>query len=181
MTHRVRLQADWTQIGPAKAGHYSAAKAGHYIAVVVAIVAASTMTMAEQVGGKLVSGGNPTPGIEQPAPPNLSDRMTVSGCLRAVTKGANAPSDPNEPSDARFMLANAERVNRLPPGTGGSPLAAGATARTYRLAGIDSQFSPFVGAKVEISGEIKAPSSEARSDAPTLIVAFVQKIDSVCK
>ena len=177
MTRNVRLQADRTPIGPAKAGHYSAVVVS---AVVVAFVAASTMT-AEQVGGKLVSGGNPTPGIEQPAPPNLSDRITVSGCLRAATKGTNAPSDPNEPSDARFMLANAERVNRLPPGTGGSPLAGGATARAYRLSGIDSQFSPFVGAKVEISGEIKPQSSDAKSEAPTLIVEFVQKIDSVCK
>ena len=172
MARGLRLQADRTPIGPAKAGHC--------IAVVVAIVAASTMAMAEQVGGKLVSGGDPTPGVEQPAPPNLSDRITVSGCLRAST-GTNAPSDPNEPSDARFMLANAERVNRLPPGTGGSQLASRAAARAYRLGGIDSQFSPFVGAKVEISGEVKAPTSGVPSDAPTLIAEFVQKIDSVCK
>ena len=154
-----------------------------YLGIVAAVIVASTMTGGAQIGGKLVSGGNPTPGTEQPAPPNLSDRIALSGCLRAVSKSSNTASDPNEPSDARFELANAERLDRLPPATGGSPLAAAATSRTYRLAGIDSQFSPFVGAKVEISGEIKPPpANEARNDgSPTLIVEFVQKIDPVCK
>ena len=36
------------------------------------------------------------------------------------------------------------------------------SSKTYRLEGIDSQFSPFVGAKVEISGEIKAPRARTR-------------------
>jgi len=152
-------------------------------AAIAVMIAMTTMNGAAQVGGKLVSGGNPTPGTEQPAPPNLGDRITLSGCLREASKSSKTPADPNEPSDARFLLANAERVNRVPPGTGGSPLAAAATSRTYRLAGIDSQFSPFVGAKVEISGEIKPPSSDgARSNtSPILIVEFVQKIDSICK
>ena len=174
----VHLQADRIRSGPTKAGHDGLRAA----IAVAAICAASALTVAAQVGGKLVSGGNPTPGIEQPAPPNLSDRITLSGCLRAAPKRTSTPSDPNEPSDARFVLANAERVNRVPPGTGGSPLAAGVMARAYRLAGIESQFSPFAGAKVEISGEVKSPPSDARTDeSPTLIVEFVHKIDSECK
>ena len=157
-------------------------RAAVIVSMTIVVIVAMTTNGAAQVGGKPVSGGNPTPGTEQPASPNLSDRITLSGCLRAASKSANA-SDPNEPSDARFMLANAERVNRVPAGTGGSPLAAGATSRTYRLAGIDSHFSPFVGAKVEISGEIKPPSSvSGRTDtSPVLLVEFVQRLESVCK
>jgi hypothetical protein len=152
-------------------------------AAIAVLIAMTTMNSAAQVGGKLVSGGNPTPGTEQPTPPNLSDRITLSGCLREASKSSKTPADPNEPNDARFLLANAERVNRLPPGTGGSPLAAAATSRTYRLAGIDSQFSPFVGAKVELSGEIKPPppDSARNNTLPILIVEFVQRIDSVCQ
>ena len=152
-------------------------------AAIAVLIATTTMNGAAQVGGKLVSGGNPTPGTEQPAPPTLSDRITLSGCLREASKSSKTPTDPNEPNDARFLLANAERVNRLPPGTGGSPLAAAATSRTYRLAGIDSQFSPFVGAKVELSGEIKPPPPDGarKSTSPILIVEFVRRIDSVCQ
>ena len=152
-------------------------------AAIAVMIAMTTMNGAAQVGGKLVSGGNPTPGTEQPAPPNLSDRITLSGCLREASRSWKTPADPNEPNDARFLLANAERVNRLPPGTGGSPLAAAATSRTYRLAGIDSQFSPFVGAKVELSGEIKPPppDSARNNTSPILIVEFVQRINSVCR
>jgi hypothetical protein len=156
---------------------------GRWCALVFgAIATASTMTIEAQIGGKPVSGGNPTPGTEQPSPPNASDRITLSGCLRAASKSTKPTPDPNEPSDSRFTLVNAERVDRLPLGTGGSPLAAASKARVYRLAGIDSQFSPFVGTRVEISGEIKSPSSGARADeSPTLLVEFVRKTDSACR
>src|SRR5215468_4036347 len=94
------------------------------IAVVAALIVGSTFGAAAQVGGKLVIGGNPTPGTEQPAPPNLSDRITLSGCLRAAPKGTGAipTPDPNVPSDARFVLSSASRVDRVPPGTGSSEL-----------------------------------------------------------
>jgi hypothetical protein len=161
------------------------------IAIVAAFVAVSTLTGAAQIGGKLVIGGNPTPGTEQPEPPNLADRITLTGCLQtASVRGggsldpptdAKPPVDGNTPTDARFMLANAERIDRVPADTGGSPATTSGPSRSYRLMGIESQFSPFVGTKVEISGEIKpAPSSDDKA-APTLIVEFVQKLALSCK
>ena len=150
----------------------------------IAFVAASSLVVGAQIGGKPISGGNPTPGTPQPDPPNLSDRITVGGCLQAAPKSAanSEPPDANTPSDARFVLSSAQRIDRLPPDTGGSALAANTKSSTYRLEGIDSQFSPFVNTNVEVSGEIKprAPGDDTRS-APTLLVEFVQKIASTCK
>jgi hypothetical protein len=77
------------------------------------------------------------------------------------------------------VLANSERVDRVSAGTGGAPATTSAASRSYRLLGIESQFSPFVGSKVEISGEIK-PSADKASPS-TLIVEFVQKIAATCK
>lgn len=157
------------------------------LAAVAAFLAASTLTGAAQVGGKLIVGGNPTPGTEQPEPPNLADRVTLSGCLQvAVRRGGSldpptAPIDANTPDDARFVLANAERIDRVPAGTGGSPATSSGSSRTYRVMGIESQFSPFVGTKVEISGEIKPAASSGANAAPTLIVEFIQKLASTCK
>jgi hypothetical protein len=129
-----------------------------------------------------VIGGNPTPGTAQPDPPNLSDRITLSGCLQRA-KGANAATaDANTPSDGRFMLSGAARVDKVPAGTGGSELAKKAAGGTYRLEGIDSIFSPFVGAKVEISGEVKAGAANQAGGAttPTLTAEFVRKIATRC-
>jgi hypothetical protein len=165
------------------------------LGAIAAIIAVSTPTGIAQVGGKLVVGGNPTPGTEQPEPPNLTDRITLSGCLDrtgASSTSAKAPADTSDapigapadahtPSDARFVLANAERIDRVPAGTGGSPATANAPSRSYRLMGIESQFSPFVGTKVEISGEIKPATSSDAKSPPTLIVEFVQKLASTCK
>ena len=147
----------------------------------VICLAASTLTIVAQGGGKPVSGGNPTPGTEQPAPPDLSDRITVTGCLQPAPKSAanSDTADPNTPSNARFVLSSAKRVDRLPAGTGGSALAANANSASYRLEGIDSQFSPFVNARVEVSGEVK-PSSD-KTSAPTLLVEFVQKTGTTCR
>ena len=151
----------------------------------IAFVAASSLGVWAQIGGKPINGGNPTPGTPQPDPPNLSDRISVSGCLQPAPKDApsSEPADANTPSDARFVLSRAQRVDRLPPGTGGSELAANTSSSTYRLEGLDSQFSPFVNAKVEVSGEVKPPSSSdaATSKAPTLLVEFIQKTASSCQ
>jgi hypothetical protein len=148
------------------------------VVVVAALLAASTLTGAAQIGGKLVIGGNPTPGTQQPEPPNLADRITLSGCVtRSAVSEDPATADPNTPSDTRFVLANSERVDRVPAGTGGSPATTSAASRSYRLMGIESQFSPFVGTKVEISGEIKPGVGQA---PPTLLVEFVQKIAPTC-
>jgi hypothetical protein len=156
-----------------------------WIGGVIAFAVSSMLVASAQVGGKPFSGGNPTPGTAQPDPPNLSDRITVSGCLQSAPKSSanSEPPDANTPSDARFVLASAQRVDRLPPDTGGSALAANTKSSTYRLEGIDSQFSPFVNTKVEISGEVKPNSSSeaATTKAPTLLVEFIQKTASTCQ
>ena len=124
-------------------------------------------------------GGNPTPGTAQPDPPNVSDRITLSGCLQRAPKGGNATAaDANAPSDARFVLSGAALIDKVPAGTGGSELAKKAGGGTYRLEGIDSIFSPFVGTKVEISGEVKPLSGGGAP--PTLLVEFVQKLEPRC-
>ena len=148
-----------------------------WLAGVATIVVCAALASA-QGGGKPAT-GNPTPGTAQPNPPNLADRVTLTGCLRPVTRSAeaSAAADSNTPSDSRFELADAKRVDRVPPGTGGSTAAASASAKTYRLEGIDSQFLPFVGTKVEISGEIKA---SANATPPTVLVEFVQKLAATC-
>jgi hypothetical protein len=145
---------------------------------IVALVIAASAVVAAQVGGKPVTGGSPTPGTAQPEPPNLSDRITLSGCLQAAPKAAIDARDANTPSDERFVLSDAQRVDRVPPGAGGSALAKSVSSRTFRLEGIDSQFSPFVNTKVEISGEVKAPTSAGI--APAMLVEFVQKLSPRC-
>ena len=144
-------------------------------------LAASTPIISGQGGGKPVSGGNPTPGTPQPEPPDLSDRITVTGCLQPAPKSTaeSETPDPNTPSNARFVLSSAKRVDRLPPGTGGSPRANSTNSASYRLEGIDSQFSPFVNTSVEVSGEVK--SSADKGTPPTLLVEFIQKTGPTCR
>jgi hypothetical protein len=132
--------------------------------------------------------GNPTPGTPQPDPPNLADRITVSGCVQASRQSrdasAAAPVDPNGPTSSRYVLVQAKRENRLPPGTGTSDAAAKANSASYRLYAIDSQLSAFVGTRVEISGEVDAPAAEVGSgtpvDGPILRVEFIQKLAATC-
>jgi hypothetical protein len=130
---------------------------------------------------------SPTPGTTQPDPPNLADRVTLTGCVQTAKRSQNnqtAPIDPNTPSGSRYVLTNAERQNIVPSGTGGSPLTTKTTSRTYRLEAIDTLLSPFVGTKVEISGEIKLPPQagpgEAGANDPILLVEFVQKMAATC-
>jgi len=118
--------------------------------------------------------GNPTPGTPQPEPPNLADRMTLTGCVERGMEREPASA----PSDTRFLLTQAQRKSVVPPDTGTSSGAARPAATKYRLRGIDSQLSPFVGAQVEISGELV--STDSKSDAEILLVEFVQKISSKC-
>ncbi len=71
----------------------------------------------------------------------------------------------------------------MPPGTGprvDSSPAIGVSSKTYRLHGIDSIFSPFIGAKVEITGEIKPPSAAEKTAPPTLVVEFLLRIAANC-
>jgi hypothetical protein len=153
----------------------------------LAMVSGLTISVSAQGGGKPAT-GNPTPGTPQPEPPILADRITLTGCVQAApASGATSrtsPADANTPSDSRFVLTNAERLDVTPPGTGGSPLAVNTSSRIYRLEAIDSQLSAFVGTKVEISGEIKrSPSSlpdGSGNNTPTLLVEFVQRINATC-
>jgi hypothetical protein len=129
-----------------------------------------------------VNGGNPTPGTEQPAPPNLADRVTLTGCLQLASKGAASSVDGNTVVDSRFELIDAERQSNVPADTGGSPLASAAPGARYRLAAIESQLSPFVGMKVEVSGEIvPRTAGSSLAAAPTLQVEFVQKLGASCR
>jgi len=171
------------------------------VSIVVLVVAAwACLTMRDATPGfhyRLLAAqqargsktGNPTPGTPQPDPPNVADRITVTGCVersRTQTGGRSAAAaDPNDPSDARFVLVKAKRVHVVPPDTGTSAAAAGAASETYRLRAIDSQLSPFVGTRVEISGEILAsragPATSENASVPVLAVEFVQKQSPSCQ
>jgi hypothetical protein len=121
--------------------------------------------------------GNPTPGTPQPDPPNLADRITVSGCLQLAAGAGPAPaSAATTPASNRFVLKDAKKDGRVPPATGTSAAAAAAAAATYRLEALESQLSPFVDARVELSGEVKASTDTP----PVLLVEFVRKIAAKC-
>jgi len=149
------------------------------VLAVLGILPGAAGGAAAQIGGKPIAGGNPTPGTPQPEPPSLADRITLTGCVE-VAKAASV-ADGNTVTDSKFQLTGAERVDRLPPDTGGSSLASSAASRTYRLAVIESQLSPFVGTRVEISGEVlPRPSAAPPAMPPTVRVEFVQKIAKSC-
>jgi hypothetical protein len=134
--------------------------------------------LAAQGTGRLT--GNPTPGTAQPAPPKLADRITVTGCLRWASpsgRGSVPAQELNAPSASAFVLTNAAREARVPPGTGTSDAAKKSASQTYRLSALNSALVPFVGGRVEISGEIDdSPSRDGASEAPVLKVGFVQRI-----
>jgi hypothetical protein len=122
--------------------------------------------------------GNPTPGTPQPDPPNVADRIAVSGCLQLAPGAGAAPaSAATAPASNRFVLKDVRKDARVPPNTGTSPAAAAASAATYRLEALESQLSPFVDTRIEVSGEVKG-SPEA---APVLLVEFVRKLAARCQ
>jgi len=144
----------------------------------VAIVFGAIVCVAAPAAGQLPPGtehGNPTPGVEQPAPPVVADRITVTGCVSRV--GA-AASDPNSYSEARFTITNAKKEDKGPVGAGRSASATAPAATQYRLAAIDTLLAPFVGKRVELSGEIINPTT---GTGPTLRVEFVQKLAATCQ
>lgn len=120
------------------------------------------------------STGNPTPGTPQPEPPVLADRVAVTGCVIRVSEAGGGPS---AFGDTRFVLTNVKKEGRVPAGTGTSAIAKSPLAARYRLAAIDSFIIPFVGARVQLSGEIVQPS-EGKGD--TLLVAFIQRTTGKC-
>ena len=116
------------------------------------------LLLAAQIGGKPVSGGNPTPGTPQPDAPNVADRITVTGCVQ-LAKDAPKPADSNTVMDSRYVLTSADAQAKV----------------QYKLAAIESQLSPFAGAKVEISGEPKTAGGNV------LQVEFVQRLAIKCR
>ena len=120
---------------------------------------AIAILLAAQIGGTPITGGNPTPGTPQPDPPNVADRITVTGCVQLVKDAPKAPEDGNTVTDSRYVLTSASAPSKV----------------QYKLAGIESQLSPFAGAKVELSGEPKTPGSNV------LQVEFVQKLAARCR
>jgi hypothetical protein len=104
--------------------------------------------------------GNPTPGTPQPDPPNVADRITVSGCLQlAPGAGAAPPSAATTPASNRYILKDTRKD------------------ATYRLEALESQLSPFAGARVELSGEVTTPAQTP----PVLLVEFVRRTAAKCQ
>src|SRR5262249_56836575 len=88
-------------------------------AAVVALVSTLTLRPSAQLPQQFT--GNPTPGTPQPAPPNPADRITLTGCVEAVSPGgSDAPTtaDPNTPNDSKFILTDAKREDRVSPDPG---------------------------------------------------------------
>jgi hypothetical protein len=162
----------------ARAAFARRASAPRVASLAGAAIVALTVIASAQIGGKPAT-GNPTPGTAQPDPPKPADRVTYVGCLQRAT-GATTTGDPNTPTNSRFELTRAEPVKRVPPGTAPADGPARGSSKTYRLEGIDSIFSPFVGARVEITGEVKPPSAAEKAAAPTLVVEFLQRIAAQC-
>ena len=156
--------------------------------IVIVLCAGLTTGRAAQFPGPPPLTGNPTPGTPQPDPPNLADRITLTGCVQSANENSGrgaAAVDPNEPSDSTYVLTNAQRENRVPPGTGTSGAAAASASRTYRLAAINSSITAFVGTKVEVSGEVEPSTTNAagavNASAPILHVGFIQKLAPSCQ
>jgi hypothetical protein len=142
------------------------------------VSAVTTLVLSAQGTGPIT--GNPTPGTPQPDPPNLADRITLTGCVRwAAPDGrASVPAQElNTPSSSTFVLTNATRVMRVPPGTGTSESAKKSASQTYRLSALNSALVPFAGARVEVSGEIDdRPRPDGAAQTPVLNVGFVQRL-----
>jgi hypothetical protein len=141
--------------------------------------ALTTRGLSSQGTGRLT--GNPTPGTQQPDPPNLANRITLTGCVRWAApdgRGSVPVQELNTASTSTFVLTNAARVVRVPPGTGTSDSAKKPAAQTYRLSALNSALVPFAGARVEISGEIDdRPARDGAALPPILNVGFVQRLE----
>ena len=121
--------------------------------------------------------GNPTPGTPQPDPPIVADRIAVTGCLQLAPGAGPAPaSAATVPASDRFVLNGVKKDGKLPPDTGTSAAAAASAATSYRLEALESQLSPFLDTRVELSGGVKPPAN----GSPVLLVEFVRKIAPKC-
>jgi len=126
--------------------------------VILAVSVLTTLGLSAQGTGRFT--GNPTPGTPQPD-----------------GRGSVTAQELDTLSTSTFVLTNAARVMRVPPGTGTSDSAKKSASQTYRLSALNSALVPFVGARVEISGEIDdRPASGGPAQAPILNVGFVQRL-----
>lgn len=148
----------------------------HGCLILVSVLA--TGGVSAQGTGRLT--GNPTPGTPQPDPPNLAERITLTGCVRSSAPDGRASvtaQELNTFTSSTFVLTNAARVMRVPPGTGTSDSAKKSASPTYRLSALNSALVPFAGAQVEISGEVDdRPSPDGTVRTPILKVGFVQRM-----
>lgn len=146
--------------------------------LILAVSVLTTAGVSAQGTGRLT--GNPTPGTPQPDPPNLAERITLTGCLRSAApdgRASVAAQELNTLTSSTFVLTHAVRVMRVPPGTGTSDSAKKSASSTYRLSALNSALVPFAGAQVEISGEVDdRPSPDGTGSAPILKVGFVQRM-----
>ena len=144
----------------------------------IGTIVAFTAVASGQGGGKLVT-GNPTPGTEQPAPPNVADRMTFVGCVQLAVGRAEASASAKATADGSVFATSASTDTNAPTNSRYelTKLEGSASSKIYRLEGLDSQFSPFVGSKVEVTGEIKAAGD---SNPPTLLVEFLRRLTAKC-
>jgi len=121
--------------------------------------------------------GNPTPGTEQPKPPDLVDRIRLTGCVKQVVPDIT-PADANTPSDGHFLLVAAKpRQERSRAKTKAPP-----PGDTFRLLGIDSAIAPLAGSRVEVSGDIVPPNGGTTGNLPTPIlrVLVMQRLTAAC-
>ena len=122
--------------------------------------------------------GNPTPGTPQPDPPIVADRIAVTGCLQLAPGAGPAPaSAATEPASNRFVLNDVKKDAKVSPDTGTSAAAAASSAASYRLEALESQLTPFLNTRVELSGGLKPPLN----GSPVLLVEFVRKIAPKCQ
>ena len=120
---------------------------------------ALALLLAAQIGGTPIKGGNPTPGTAQPEPPSVADRITITGCVQLAKDAPQATPDGNTVLESRYVLTTTEEPAKV----------------QFKLAAIESQLSPFAGARVELSGEPKAPGSSV------LKVEVVRKLAGPCR
>jgi len=126
--------------------------------------------------------GNPTPGTEQPKPPDPADRVTFTGCLKQVIAEIS-PGEANTPSDSHFVLSEARREKKDPAGSGAASSSLPASS-TYRLFGIDSVMASLAGSRVKISGDFLGVSGAENGQGaatPVLRVLYAERLAKSCR
>ena len=131
----------------------------------------------------------PPPSSQTPSS-SAADKVTLTGCIErssasssptgtSGTAGASSAS-----SETKFILNTAPSSSS----TAGTSGTASASAKSYRLDADDSQLTPHVGHKVEITGTVQggasassATSTGSTTNAPKLKVDSVKMIASSCQ